>query len=141
MFENIYYFAGLFMVLFNIRILANLEKICKVSAWVDAYEEVSGKLPTKQEFKNGDFDLNQFRIATTLFTQLWLFFGIISNDWLFMCLMIFLNSIIKIKYDKLGIILYGTKTALVLSSIFILAINHFHFKIDLMCQIIKLLNN
>lgn len=134
---HLYYFFGLLMVIVNISLLPNIFKYHKINYWAATYLKVSGKPPKKEDFSDGEWDLFNVFVQSSVSTSFWIFLGILTQSWKIFILMTFLLFCINWFLKNWGSQSLPSKTLIVVKSLLvtvvplILVINHFHLHLDL----------
>jgi hypothetical protein len=137
MFGNIYYFFGLILFLIDLGLLMNFFKIQKTRNWIDSFFKVTKRKPNESEIKIDEYQrVNSFQ-QTFAFNFLWIFFGLISKNWKFFLVILFLNFFLNIiskatvSQKKIYSTVEFVKFFIVTFSIGFSVINHFHLHLDI----------
>lgn len=141
MLSDIFYGFGLIVIMLNIANILQCKKIFDSTEWIFSFKKVTGKNPTKEDFRGAYIqDLINFWFNTIVVTTIWMIFGLLSTSWpIFLFLIVFniiLNSIKnKIKIYNFKFFLIAFKSVVITSIITLLVINHFHLKVNLVSLI------
>lgn len=137
MMSSIYYFIGIFILMFVLSQIVNFNRIFNLIEWLDKFEKIKKKKPEKADFRSED-DLNLFFIRNTLLPVegFWIIFGFITSNWFIFILMIIYGKIIGFIFNKIKYSIISKYLHLhffILKSILygFMIINHFHLKLDL----------
>jgi hypothetical protein len=146
MFGNIYYFFGLILFLIDLGLLMNFFKIQKTRNWLDSFFKVTKRKPNENEIKIDEYQrVNSFQ-QTFAFNFLWIFFGLISKNWKFFLVILFLNFFLNIiskatvSQKKIYSTVEFVKFFIVTFSIGFSVINHFHLHLDVVKILIDYLS-
>lgn len=137
MMGHIFYFFGLIIFMSNLNLLLEYFDYIKIKEWSKSFEKVTKKPPLEKEFKKGDLVKYRKYNGILALNFLWLFLGIITASWkIFLILLIlnfFTNLICKLigEFRIFSVFLNFTKNILIVFSILILCVNHFHLHLDL----------
>jgi len=81
MIGNIYYTIGLIILIRLIYCIINFNKIYSLREWIIKFKEISGKIPTKKDFRNKkEVLLYESNSIMILFEFTWLVFGLFSGN-------------------------------------------------------------
>lgn len=130
---DFFYGIGLFVVIFNVITLFRHRRIFETTEWLIKFKKVTNRNPTDGDFREkGDKDLLLFWSFTVVFTVIWMFFGLLSSEWMIFIgiflMNIFLNYNKKIfaKISKIKLFLSFIKSFIGISIIMYLVVSHFH---------------
>jgi hypothetical protein len=137
MIGHTFYFCGLIVFLANLSFLFNFFEYLKIKEWYVSFEKITKSIPTKKEFRQGDYD--KFRKFNGVFALnfLWFFFGIVGQNWKIFMLLIFIHLFTQTLSKLIGQFLMFIKffqfmiQIIISSTILLLCINHFHLHLDL----------
>jgi hypothetical protein len=138
MIGHIYYFIGLFILIFSFSNLFNFFKFSKIRDWYIAFEKVTKKTIARKDFRN-DKDYNIFILWSVFnfFELTWIVLGLATKSWpIFLSLIIFelltklISKNLKFRFisKTFGFSFQMCKFIIIL----ILILNHFHFHQDLL---------
>jgi hypothetical protein len=137
MLGHLFYFIGLFIYLIDILIITRYFKFLKIKEWVFTFNKVTSKQPLKSEFKDKEFDMFFTYNTSTLFTFLWIFFGLLTKSWPIFSILLIMNISINYitqligQFSMISKIIQFIKMFIVTLSVGLLVINHFHLHLDL----------
>lgn len=136
MLANLFYFCGLFLLLFHFIIISNIQKFFYLKEFIDKFQKVTSKKPEKSDFSESDYGLYSLVLVNNLFTSTWFFMGLIGANWLvFLAYFIYnpvmslVSNINKSKFVSIPIDLI--RIVLTTLLIGLLVFNHFHLHINL----------
>jgi type III secretory pathway component EscU len=82
MLENIYYFIGGLVVMSLLSIILKFGKLYSIKEWKEKYEKITGKKPTRKEFRTKkEFSLHESAGILGLFELLWIIGGFFTGNW------------------------------------------------------------
>ena len=137
MLGHTFYFFGLILLLINLGSLSKFFRVIKIREWSFKFTKVTSKKPKKSDFIGNDYDEYISFESLSSMNFCWMFFGIISGNWimfLMMLLMYFTLSLIANllgPFNKVSNIIEFIKSVVITSLIGILVINHFHLHLNL----------
>jgi hypothetical protein len=148
MLGNLYYFFTLILIIFNLLMIANFFKFYRITEWMLTFNKVTGKLPNKEDFKEGEFELNSFLSCVVIFNFTWIFFGILSKSWVIYLAMLLLSlvnfiitSLISLIWGRFSLInkIFNFCFFIVITvSLCVLTINHYHLHLELSDYLLKI---
>ncbi len=135
MLANLFYFCGLFLFLFNFKLLLSVGKIVKLKEFVKKFQKVTNKSPEKENFSGTDYETFNFFIMTNFLTISWYFLGTIGSNWVFFLSFLILNPILSLISNSTAIKPISFFFDLVilllnLALIGFLVFNHFHLHLN-----------
>lgn len=81
MIGNIYYIIGTIILIRLIYCFKNFSKIYSLREWAIKFKEISGKIPTKKDFRNKEeVSLYESNAIMIFFEFTWLVFGLFSGN-------------------------------------------------------------
>jgi hypothetical protein len=81
MIGNIYYIIGVIILIRLIYCIKNFSKIYSLREWMIKFKEISGKIPTKKDFRNKEeVSLYESNAIMIFFEFTWLVFGLFSGN-------------------------------------------------------------
>lgn len=137
MMSSIFYFIGIFILMYIISQLVNFNKNFHLIEWLDKFEKITKRKPLDKDFRNeSDLDLFKFRNTMLPIEGFWIILGFITSNWFIFILMIIYGKIIEFIFNKIKysiISKYFYLHFFILKSILygFMIINHFHLKLDL----------
>jgi hypothetical protein len=135
MLANIFYFFGLIVFLSNLALLTKFTDYLFVKEFLLKFEKVTGKKPEKKDFSKSNYEMNNFIALNTSMKILWMFVGLISQNWLFFLLYFFYNPLFsffsKTKIKVISNSIEFIRLTIDIALICVLVINHFHFHLNL----------
>ena len=143
---GIFYFFGLILCLLNLSLLSQFHKVLKIKEWAISFKKVSGKEPSKTDFKSKEYDLFLSSNSVLILNFFWLFFGLITSEWRIFGLLMIISSILnlfgllflKYKFRTISNLLQYIKMLTITIIVGLLVMNHFHFHIDMWTYLTKL---
>jgi hypothetical protein len=132
MIGNIYYIIGIIMLIRLIYSIINFKKIHSLREWMIKFKEISGKVPTKNDFRSKEeISLYESNSIMILFEFIWIICGLFSgNKLIFMGLLlyfIFLRLISKkARFTVLDKIFFFLNMLLRFSVYSWMIVNHFN---------------
>jgi hypothetical protein len=146
--SDIFYGVGFLIILLNISCLFKYRRIFEVKEWLFKYKKVTGKNPTKDDFRNkNDIELLLTWSYTVIVTVIWMIFGLLSTNWIIFIILfmsnILLNAVSNLldKYQSIKLFIKFIKSLIVTIVITFLIVNHYHLKIDIFQYVKQLLLN
>lgn len=136
MLANLFYFCGLFLLLFHLIIISNLPKFFYIREFIDKFQKVTSKKPEKNDFSDSEYDLYSLVLVNNLFTSTWFFIGLIGTNWLVFLFYFLYNPILSLlmninKSKFISIPIDFIRIILTTIIIGLLVFNHFHLHINL----------
>lgn len=136
MLATIFYFFGLFIFLLNFILLGNVSKYIYLKDFITSFQKVTQKKPEKSDFSGGDWEFYNFLVLSNLFTFLWCFFGLVSQNWIIFLLFFAFNLLVtflfkKIKFYSIRYFFELFRAIINVSIIALLVVNHFHLHLNL----------
>ena len=136
MLANLFYFCGLFLLLFHLIIISNLPKFFYIREFIDKFQKVTSKKPEKNDFSDSEYDLYCLVLVNNLFTSTWFFIGLIGTNWLVFLFYFLYNPILSLlmninKSKFISIPIDFIRIILTTIIIGLLVFNHFHLHINL----------
>lgn len=103
MIGNIYYILGIIMLIRLTYSIVNFKKIHSLREWLIKFKEISGKIPTKNDFRSKEeISLYESNSIMILFELIWLICGLFSgNQIIFIGLLIYF-LLLKLITKKIG---------------------------------------
>lgn len=137
MMSSIFYFIGIFILMYIISQLVNFNKNFHLIEWLDKFEKITKRKPLDKDFRN-ESDLNLFKLRNTMLPieGFWIILGFITNNWFIFVSIVIYGKIIgfifnKIKYSIISKYLYLHFFILKTILYGFMIINHFHLELDL----------
>jgi hypothetical protein len=82
MLGNIYYLIGVLVLLSVLSIILKFRKIYSISEWKEKYEKITGKKPSKKEYRSKtEYSLSESIGILGLFELLWIIGGFFTTSW------------------------------------------------------------
>ena len=103
MIGNIYYIIGIIMLIRLTYMIANFKKIHSLREWLIKFKEISGKIPTKKDFRDKEeVSLYETNTVMMLFELLWLLCGLFSGNQIIFLGLIVYFILLKLITKKIG---------------------------------------
>ena len=103
MIGNIYYIIGIIMLIRLTYMIVNFKKIHSLREWLIKFKEISGKIPTKKDFRDKEeVSLYETNTVMMLFELLWLLCGLFSGNQIIFLGLIFYFILLKLITKKIG---------------------------------------
>ncbi len=132
MLGNIYYIFGIIIILSLLKILLKFNSFYKTGEWFSKFEKITGKKPTKSDFRSKE-DYNYFErnLITSITEVLWVTIGLFSLSWYIFLSVILMSQLLRIilKPIKYSLTHYLISVFFFITKLLIycyLVINHFY---------------
>ena len=103
MIGNIYYIIGIIMLIRLIYGIINFKKIHSLREWLIKFKEISGKVPTKDDFRSKEeISLYESNSIMILFEFIWILCGLLSGNKLIFLGLIVYFALLKIITKRIG---------------------------------------
>jgi hypothetical protein len=103
MIGNIYYIIGIIMLIRLTYMIVNFKKIHSLREWLIKFKEISGKIPTKKDFRDKEeVSLYETNTVMMLFELLWLLCGLFSGNQIIFLGLIVYFILLKLITKKIG---------------------------------------
>lgn len=145
MLGDIYYLLGVLTSITLFYHLVNFKRFEKISEWIVSFKKVTGKSPEVKDYREGDYNFLLKRNIYAIFESIWSILGILSSNWfvfigIFIYTKLFGMAIKDIRFTLFGKLMF---LKLILGKFVIyafLVLNHFHFKVNLWQELLKVFN-
>lgn len=142
---DLYYIIGLLIIISLYFQILNFKLIESINEWIFTFKKVSGKEPTKSDFrKKEDYNIYVKKNIYLIFESVWMVLGLVTNNWFIYVFMIFysnlVNRFIKNRFSNLSKFLLFKILIIKLLVYSFLILNNFHLELDIWLELKKLLH-